>query len=144
MTRLGGGLGVVAWAALTVWWASGGDLAGQSVEGVVLSSFTGEPVQSVTIRLVDEEGVVVASSLGDAEGEFRIRPRSQGAYFLHGEALGYFSMVEGPLKLVPEGAVHVEVVLRPSPLPVESLSVTVEGRNPALEPTGFCDRLSSG
>ena len=121
-----------------------GPLSGQVIRGQVLDARTDSPIPSAQVSLVAAEGIEVTSTLADSEGRFLLSSPEPGPHHLYGEGLGFLSSVEGPLTLSPGDTLVVEFRLRPSPVPVESIEISVERRTPALERVGFYRRAESG
>lgn len=116
----------------------------QVVDGGVVSLLDGRAVPAARVDLVDLDGHVVTTSGADSEGRFSIRAPTTGSYHLHADAAGFFAVFEGPLDLTEGARITVEVALRPDPVSLDPVDVTVEYRSARLAETGFYLRRAAG
>jgi len=118
----------------------------QTIHGIVLYSHSDGPVVMATVRLLDPDGTVVASTFTDIDGRFVIPVPEDGSYLVDAEHVSAWSMVDGPLALSTTANTMVAFHLQPNPIALEGLDVAVEGRSRRLSRTGFYERreLSAG
>ena len=131
--------------------ASGGFLADQSleaqtVEGRILEASSERPVAAARVMLLDTARVPVASTTSHSSGTFSVHVREPGDYLLLVQALGYASFLDGIYELGDGGEISLEIRLRPSPLELDSLEVSVKRAfsEARLRGTGFDQRRSTG
>jgi hypothetical protein len=104
---------------------------GQQVEGRVYDAENGAPVGLAGVFLLDRDRDVVVRSLADVEGRFALKAPRGGEYILVAQRLGYFEN-ETPLLALDEGGAYgVDFELRPEPIRLDPLRVSV--RNADLE-----------
>jgi hypothetical protein len=118
----------------------------QTVHGIVLYTHSDGPVVMATVRLLDPDGNVVATTFTDIDGRFVIPVPADGTYLVDAEHVSAWSMVDGPLELSTRANTMVAFHLQPNPIALEGLDVEVEGRSRRLARTGFYERrkLSAG
>lgn len=114
-------------AALAALLACGADaLRAQEIVGKVLDEVRETPVAGAVVSLVTFTGETDAQTIADPEGRFRIAPTREGEYYLQASRLGYETGRTPLLKLEMTGTAPVDVLLRPAPVGLEGLSVTVD------------------
>lgn len=121
-----------------------GPLSAQVVRGRILEAGGNRPIPMAAVSLLTKEAVEVGSTQADQEGRFLLTPRTSNGFYLYVEALGFQPRLEGSLNLTEQDTVEVEVLLVPSPLPVEPLVVEAEARPRRLEMSGFFQRERAG
>ena len=101
--------------------------AGQTFQGRVLDTISNLPVATTLVRLISEDGNLRGGSIADASGFYSIDVPGPGIYRLEGQMLGYENFLTPPIEVRnPEGVHPVDLLLRTSPLSVESLVVSAE------------------
>jgi hypothetical protein len=100
----------------------------QGIRGVVLDAETNQPVNAVTVSLLDFREEVVRSVITDARGAFAIRVGETGRFYLRAERIGYASVTSRPLDLLPGDTAVVELRLGVEALAIEPLTVTASSR----------------
>ena len=114
-----------------------------AIVGTVLARESRQPLQDVEVRLLDEDGEVVATDLSTAEGEFRmVLDDGLPVAYLSVARLGYTGAVSEALDL-SEGTRRVEILLPSEAIEIEPVIVIVDGRVPRLEREGFYARATS-
>ncbi|MDX1647195.1 MAG: carboxypeptidase-like regulatory domain-containing protein [Longimicrobiales bacterium] len=116
-----------AWTALAVlaWSLAAAPLAAQSIRGRVLDGSNGQPVPMAAVLLVDRDRDRVATAMADSTGHFQISTPGAGEFMLVVERFGYLP-VESPLLAVSaDGAYGIDFELRPEPLGLSPITVTV-------------------
>ena len=89
---------------------------------------TGVPVAFADVALLDEDGVLIATTIGDHSGRFVIRAPEAGHYYCTIYRIGYQEM-RSPLLAIPaEGRYEIDFTLHPDPISLEGLLVTVEDK----------------
>ena len=110
--------------------------------GTVTDETTGQPVEGAMVRLADFAGSVRETLSGSA-GAFVFDAVSPGEYVIGVRRIGYEGL-STPLDIGSEGLAALNLRLTPMAIPLEPLSVDIEGRPPRLAETGFYDRLEEG
>ncbi|HEY7391115.1 MAG TPA: carboxypeptidase-like regulatory domain-containing protein [Bryobacteraceae bacterium] len=114
-------------AVLTGWLLFAGALAGQSVEGRVVSATTGNGIARARVSLFPEgrdlrsmpAGTPAPIAFTDSQGRFRIEPMLEGVYTARYTAAGYCPIPEPGAKTPPfavtaaGGSVHLEIKMEP-------------------------------
>lgn len=119
-----------------------GELAGQSIRGVVVDAGSRSPVNLASVLVFGASGDSVSAMLTDSTGFFELQAPHE-EFVLRVSALGYHSARVGPFRLESADAVQVtEVSLLPQPIAIQGLDV--EARLPGLAATGFYDRMAEG
>ncbi len=136
---------LLLWALLCVV-VPAGKGSGQIVRGTVIESGTKNPVMGGWVSLVDTTFAVVAGAESDADGSFVIRAPEPGEYYVLVEALGYHPAMDGILEMGEGGFISIEFSVRPKPIDLEEIRVTVERvvAFKKLSKTGFYDRRQTG
>lgn len=113
------------------------EVGGRRLEGWVVSSEDGTPVESARIRILDAAGRTVASTTTDPAGYFEILDLPDGQYALEAEAAEFSTTVHKPLvldedpeplhiALEPGTGAHLEIRLsRTDGSPVGGVPITV-------------------
>lgn len=65
-----------------------------SITGVVTNAQTTDPIIGAVV-ILDDSGVIVATGLSDGDGRYVVSGIAPGNYFIHAEASGYQSLVQG-------------------------------------------------
>ena len=106
-------------------------LAAQAVQGRVLEVETDEPVVSAVVQLLrgDEGDHVVARSVTDEQGHFRLRAPASGTYRLRSLRIGYQAVITPPFDLLG-GEAPLEVEVRLSAVTVELAPLTIVSERP--------------
>lgn len=117
-------------------------LEGQQVQGVVIDRLTGGRVVGASVMLVDTTFSVVAGTMANQTGAFRVEAQNPGSYFVLVEALGYRPTMDGILELGEGGSISVQMYLDPKPIELDSLKVAAERVQTyrILEDAGFNQR----
>lgn len=80
-------------------------VANGELKGVVLDTFSLEPIPYATVRLmVAANDSIVGGALTDDKGKFSIKNIPSGAYMLEMASIGYAAKIAGPLRLGPDKA----------------------------------------
>ncbi|HSG07672.1 MAG TPA: TonB-dependent receptor plug domain-containing protein [Longimicrobiales bacterium] len=125
-----------------------GDVAAQTIDGVLLERGNDRPIPLGLVTLLTLEGEVIASVLSDEMGQFRIGSRAAGDFLLAASAMGYEPTVAGSVFTLGDGA-SMSLEFRVEPLPIEIGGVTVDARSslisePMLVRNGFVERAQRG
>ncbi len=106
----------------------------QTVEGRVIDAELGDPIEGVSLALLNDAGVEVAAGESDAEGRFYLVARQAGLHTLTAERLGYAPM--DPLEMLLEREIlEVELQLARSPIELDPLTVVGRRHDPRLDAT---------
>jgi hypothetical protein len=112
----------------------------QSIVGLVTDDLTGAPIPLTTVLLVDSTDTAVSWTVSGADGRFRLTAPGAGAYRLFASRLAYERIISPQLQVQEPGSLEVELRLKPRPLALDSLTVTVRARPAQLEANGFYRR----
>lgn len=120
-----------------------GPAAGQSLEGRVLDARTGQGVGSATVDVRNPATEIVTAVSSDGSGAFRIPLAAAGRYQLMVRHVG-FDPATIELRVPPAGPVHLEILLEPRAIPMDSVTVTADPLTAFLEDVGFGRRSGGG
>lgn len=130
------------WAAAVVlllaWDAA--PLAAQRVEGRLRDADTEAAIAGATLALLDDAGTVVHSAVSGVAGEFSLRAPRAGVYRIRASRLGYRDATSGPVDLVGNAEVWVEMRLSTRTVVLEPVTVTAQPRYARLQRAGFYQR----
>jgi hypothetical protein len=105
----------------------------QIVAGRVVDAGSGEPVDGVTITLVDTADAAHRTVVSNPVGEFMIVIPAPGTYILRASRLGYATTQTRPIEIGEDEAVEVELRLDVEAVELEPLTVVVRRRETVLE-----------
>ena len=98
----------------------------QEIAGRAVDAATGAPVIYPEVALFDEDGVLVATTIGDSFGNFTVRAPAPGNYYCVTYRLGYQELRSPLLAVAAEARYAVDFTLHPDPIGLEGLEVTVD------------------
>ena len=125
--RIEGHCGKLTAVAVSIALSVPAHLAGQTFQGRALDEMTNAPVATTSVRLISEDGNLRGGSIADASGFYSIDAPGPGIYRLKTRMLGYEGFLTPPLEVRNSEDVHpIDLLLRVSPLLIESLVVSVE------------------
>lgn len=129
-----------------VLWATSapdGEVSAQSLSGRLLDLMSNLPLEAgvVTLRLADQ--TVVQSTLTDETGYWTFELPGPGTYYVEAARIGYEAWLAGPLEVGGEQEVLSIYHLRPQPILLDPIEVTVEATRRHLEMAGFYERQRS-
>jgi len=107
--------------------------APQIVAGRVVDAGSGDPMEGVTVTLVDTLDVAHRSVATNSAGKFTIVLRAPGVYILRASRLGYATTESRPVEIGADEAVEVELQLDVEAVELEPLTVVVRRRESVLE-----------
>jgi TonB-dependent Receptor Plug Domain len=119
------------------------EASGQVIRGRLLDSQNELPIPVGRFVVLDSAFVPLATTWTDALGQFSMRLRQEAVVMVYASAYSYRSFVDGPFHLGRTDTFWVEFRIEPHPVQVDSLAVTVEGRQRRLEVSGFYSRRST-
>jgi len=100
-------------------------VAAQSVRGSVLDGTNGRPGPTAGVYLLDRERRTLTVAMADSLGRWALTVPDSGAYFLVAERFGYRD-TESPLLAISDSRDYtLDLELRPEPLGLGPLTVTV-------------------
>lgn len=129
------------------------DATAQTVRGTVLDASNGRPVALAGVYLLDRERNSLVVAVADSLGRYGLSVPDSGEYFLVAERFGYHDLESPLLAISDERDYGLDLELRPQPLGLEPLNVTVRNeqviewltREFGVNPTGaFGFRLLQG
>jgi hypothetical protein len=97
----------------------------QQIRGRVLDSSNGMPVPLTGVWLLDGERGQVDLAMADSLGRYFLTVPDSGEYFIVAERFGYFETASPLLAIAGTRDYDLDLELRPEPLRVEGLDVTV-------------------
>jgi hypothetical protein len=95
-------------STLLTWAITASALSGQTIQGRLLDSETGEPLPSATMSLLDEDGARLTGTQTDAAGSFELSAARPGAYQLRAERIGYRTATAPAMELDAGDTLRVE------------------------------------
>ena len=102
------------------------DAGAQQIQGRVTDAENGAPVGLAAIFLLDAERNPVARGGADVDGRYTIGVPGAGEYYLIVERLGYFENESPLLSVAASGDFGVDIEMRPEPIRLDPLQITVE------------------
>ncbi|CAA9372511.1 MAG: hypothetical protein AVDCRST_MAG68-5659 [uncultured Gemmatimonadetes bacterium] len=123
--------------------ASPAPLFAQTVEGRVMDRANDQPISEVSVSALNGSGRVVARTVADSAGHFRLEVRGAGAYRLRAVRLGYRQVTSPGFSLGADEALQVDLHLSAGAVDLEPLTIRSRPeppRNRYLEAAGFYER----
>jgi hypothetical protein len=119
-------------------------VSAQAIKGVVLDDNTGDPVDGVSVLLLDAGANLAAGVLSNQEGRFFLQAPQTGRYRIRLERIGYQTTTSSEVDLLPPDTVPVELRLAVEAIVLAPLTITSE-RPPLVMDTrlaswGYYDR----
>ena len=113
---------------------------GQHVRGRVLDRESSRAISGVAVTLYSADSTIVASTLTDADGRWRLDAGRPGTYFVTARRLGYQPWVSAPERI--EGATAVESVyyLHAVPVALDPVTARSAAVRRDLDNNGFFER----
>lgn len=121
MTRPGVALSA-AWLAAAL---MAGAAEGQTVRGTVVDGVNGRPVSLAGVSLLDHQRNHVVVAVTDSLGRYTVPVPEGGEYFLVAQRFGYRDMISPLLAVSDTMAYELDLELRPEPLGLGGVQVTV-------------------
>jgi Carboxypeptidase regulatory-like domain len=116
----------------------------QTISGQLLEAGSDRAIPFAEVDVMDDGGTVVVSTLADGSGRFTAKLKKAGSYTIYAARLGYYAAVSESITVADRQDVAVAVRLAPSPVEMDSLSVSVAPRVTSLDQVGFYARKASG
>ena len=125
---------------------NGPGLDAQTVRGYLFEAESGRPVPAGAVMLLDTTHAPVVSTTSNAFGAFSVTASEPGDYLLLVQAMGYAPVIDGVYELGEGGVISLELHLRPNPLALDSLVVSVRQAvsEARLQGSGFDLRKRTG
>jgi hypothetical protein len=116
-----------AWltGALGVLLAFTSPLTAQVIRGTVLDAKNDRPVPMAAVQLMDGDRNSLLVAMSDSLGRYALVVPDSGAYFLVAQRFGYEDMVSPLLAISGSRAYDLDLELRPEPLGLGEITVTV-------------------
>jgi hypothetical protein len=120
--------------------APGEGVSAQRLSGRLLDLFSNVPLGSgvLTVRTADQR--VVQSALSDEGGHWSFELPGPGVYYVEAARMGYQAWLAGPVEVTAEDDLSFVYHLRPQPIQLDPIEVTVAATRRHLETAGFYDR----
>ncbi|MDT8369212.1 MAG: carboxypeptidase-like regulatory domain-containing protein [Longimicrobiales bacterium] len=113
-----------------------------TIRGRVVNADDDRGIEAATVRLLSEEGEILAATHADATGAFTLPPPVPGPVVVTVDALGYSGRSD---RVSYDGrSMILEIRVARAPIALEGLEVEVERRSDYLERTGFYHRQRFG
>lgn len=136
---------------LGVWWLTVLGLlalpsfgSAQTLSGVVLDSGTGEPIEGVSVMLLDSDERVATGGLSGSSGEFLLDAPWTGRFRLRCERIGYAPSTSSELDLLPPDTFQVEMRLSVEAVELAPMTIVSEREALVIDPRmarwGYYDR----
>jgi len=136
----------LAVAALLASLAGAASLSAQTIRGRLLDAESGQPIDLGLVIMLTEELDSITSAITDESGVFEVTSPDPGGMVLVASAWGYQETLDGIFDVGAGGSMTVEFRIRPRPLPIDALVVSLE--RPVLEHelvrNGFVRRFERG
>lgn len=101
------------------------DQAGaQIIIGQIFEEGTRAPVAGAQVGLLDPQQRVLANTVSDSMGVFRLRPNEPGSYTIRVEHIAYAAYVSEPLELGAGETLELEIRVGRTVIPLQPLTVT--------------------
>lgn len=122
--------------------APGGDLAAQTVSGVVVSEVGGAALPGAQVTLMSTSSPYqLATTTGD-DGRFTLRAPQPGSYTLRVSQLGHAETTTDPIELEDEVVLEVEIRLGIDAIPLDPLRVVARRQIPRGRMRDFYERMN--
>lgn len=105
--------------------AAASPVSAQEIRGTVTDESNGSAVGLAAVILLDGERNPVRTSIADVQGQYVLTVPGAGEYYLVAERLGYFERESPLLAIGGEGVFGADFELRPEPIRLDPLEVTV-------------------
>lgn len=117
-----------------------GDLNGQLIMGRLMDGESLTPIPNGVLQLLSLDSDPLSLAISGPEGEFRLVSPDSGRFLVRAEALGYHTLVRGPVTLGLTDTLGVAFYIRPYPALLDTLVVEAERQVRHLEIAGFYRR----
>lgn len=114
--------------------------AGQQISGRVLDVASNRPVPAVVLTLHAADSSVVASSVSDATGGWRLRAPRAGEYYIAARRLGYEPWVTQTITLAATAELESLLHLRQIAIRLDPVTAQTAAIRQNLDYAGFFDR----
>lgn len=116
------------------------------IRGTLREVRSGRPMTDGAVELWTPEGELVAQTVADDRGFFRLPVRVAGTYEVRSWRIDADTVSDGPLTLSESEAYELDFLLEIDPIEVAGVEVSVEQRRQRLEEIGFYQRarISTG
>ena len=116
----------------------------QTLSGVVLDRGTGEPIEGVSVMLLDSDDRVTAGGLTGRSGEFLLDAPWTGRFRLRCERIGYAQTTSPEIDLLPPDTFQVEMGLSVEAVELAPMTIVSDREalviNPRMARWGYYDR----
>jgi Carboxypeptidase regulatory-like domain len=103
-----------------------GRSSAQTLEGRVLEEGRNTPIPGALVSLVDRDGERKAQAIADSLGRFVLAPPQPGEYMVEAVRLGYQTTRSPLFAMKVEGSVPFDMLMRPRPIGIEGIEVSVK------------------
>ena len=114
--------------------------AGQRLMGQLLDVNSDQPISAGVLSLLTENGVRMATTITDEEGNWALEAPAPGHYYIEAKRLGYQPRIDGPVDLKASDDWTSVYRLQPLAVRMDPVEVSARITERYLELTGFYDR----
>jgi hypothetical protein len=118
--------------------------AAQTISGHVQNDASGNPLESVHVVLLDEEGDSFGETFTNGTGWFRLVIPRSGTWIIAADLIGYGFVQSEPIEIEPDERVTVEIKMAVEAIPMEPVVVTGRVSHMNGDIQEFYDRVERG
>lgn len=119
------------------------DAGAQRLHGRLLDLISNAPLEAGVLTLRLAGGGPVGTVFTEKDGGWSFQVPRPGVYFLEAQRMGYETWIAGPLELAAEDDLMFVYHLRPKPIEMDPIEVSVAASRRHLEVAGFYQRQRS-
>jgi len=123
--------------------ASAQHASAQHIRGRLIDLETDLPIPVGFLTLLSADSNVIATTLSDADGYWRLDVPRPAVYYVAADRLGYQPWVSGPVEIGAEDELNSIFHLKPRPVMLEPINVQARAVRRYLEYSGFFERQRS-
>lgn len=129
--------------AALLWLAAADAASAQHVRGRLLDLRTNDPIPSGFLSLLAADSSIVATTVSDADGHWRLDVPRPGVYYVAAERIGYRPWVSDPVQIGTDDELNTEFHLQPAAVRLDAIAVRARAIRQYLEYNGFFERQRS-
>lgn len=120
--------------------AASSSVSAQHIRGQLLDLQTDDPIPSGFLTLLAADSSIVAKTVSDAGGYWRLEVPEPGLYYVAAERMGYRRWISDPLQVAADDELNAVFHLPPSAVRLEAIDVRAAAVRRYLENSGFFER----